>query len=628
MSRDREGKLTDDGESSRDHRKVQSDVIDAGNRKSSSKISTKGDSLVTDGVARDENNGSVTSPSDVTEKNNNRSLPEGLKCPLSVTDGLLSDRLRNMLVQLPVSQMNEALMEYDEAVNTKSSIIRNHQAYLHGVLKRYLTVHEKVKEGGAKPMGDVITVRVKDVMDALIDSAYCTEAELHLNARVISKIKMLSEPEALLAFEELSAVKRSQIRNFGSYFMGILNRYMRGEKRYQEVRRNDYYDRDRYGDGNRRNRRDDRRFSRSRSRERDYSRRDVDWEENDRRRDSSYSWSRDEYDRYSFDRGHRRDYYRDHDDYEQYDYRDRHEYDRYGADDRKYRSRTDRSPPRNDDSYRRERGRDYDYRRSPSPENTSKTKSARYSDSPDHASPTYRKGMNYNVESTNRSPQQTRQVYTRQQSESPSRMQRNEKSHQDSLNQQPVLHGVQQHISQSQQHSLGSTPSLGSQYPVRPSSYVAPRQHPQQIFSHQPSLSQQQPNTDLHGLADLAASAVRLLTNQQDHSRLQSELSNHHQPPQSYERATNGTGSNMVMEDSLPTMVQYAVKNLQATGHIDGALDQGICNMIKQLPEKTALTALEAFSACDLSRVRSKSGYLGGILRKHVEKEKLGCYRN
>jgi len=50
--------------------------------------------------------------------------------------------------------------------------------------------------------------------------------------------------------------------------------------------------------------------------------------------------------------------------------------------------------------------------------------------------------------------------------------------------------------------------------------------------------------------------------------------------------------------------------------------------MIKQLPEKTALTALEAFSACDLSRVRSKSGYLGGILRKHVEKEKLGCYRN
>ena len=31
------------------------------------------------------------------------------------------------------------------------------------------------------------------------------------------------------AIEELASVPRSQIRNFGSYFMGILNRYMRGE---------------------------------------------------------------------------------------------------------------------------------------------------------------------------------------------------------------------------------------------------------------------------------------------------------------------------------------------------------------------------------------------------------------
>ena len=50
-----------------------------------------------------------------------------------------------------------------------------------------------------------------------------------MNEKVKSKIRMLSEKDALFAIEELASVERRQIRNFGSYFMGILNRYMRGD---------------------------------------------------------------------------------------------------------------------------------------------------------------------------------------------------------------------------------------------------------------------------------------------------------------------------------------------------------------------------------------------------------------
>lgn len=41
---------------------------------------------------------------------------------------------------------------------------------------------------------------------------------------------MLSEHDALLAINEVAGVPRGTIRNFSSYFMGILNRYMRGEE--------------------------------------------------------------------------------------------------------------------------------------------------------------------------------------------------------------------------------------------------------------------------------------------------------------------------------------------------------------------------------------------------------------
>jgi len=70
-------------------------------------------------------------------------------------------------------------------------------------------------------------------MKDLVDDHFCTNEELLHNERILSKIKMLPEHEALSAIEELAGSNRALIRNFGSYFMGILNRYMRGEKLMQ-----------------------------------------------------------------------------------------------------------------------------------------------------------------------------------------------------------------------------------------------------------------------------------------------------------------------------------------------------------------------------------------------------------
>ena len=68
-------------------------------------------------------------------------------------------------------------------------------------------------------------------MKELVQGGFCTEEDMKLDDRVMAKLKLLSEAEALLAFDELTAIDRSRIRNFGSYFMGIVNRYMKGERR-------------------------------------------------------------------------------------------------------------------------------------------------------------------------------------------------------------------------------------------------------------------------------------------------------------------------------------------------------------------------------------------------------------
>ena len=156
--------------------------------------------------------------------------------------------------------MNELLSEYDEAILTKGSEIRSHEgkslfrqliklstitltpnsfhttllstlrltAYFFGVLKRYRNLQQRsMGDRNVIPQGDKLSDKVVARLDLLVQSGYCTAQEL--DTKVKSKLMMLSEFDALSAIEEINAVQRTEIRNFGSYFMGILNRYMRGE---------------------------------------------------------------------------------------------------------------------------------------------------------------------------------------------------------------------------------------------------------------------------------------------------------------------------------------------------------------------------------------------------------------
>ena len=75
-------------------------------------------------------------------------------------------------------------------------------------------------------MGEELTPVVKVTLQKMVDSGFCTQAELS-HDKVKLKLGMLSEHDAVLAMDELSSVPRETIRNFPSYFMGILNRYMR-----------------------------------------------------------------------------------------------------------------------------------------------------------------------------------------------------------------------------------------------------------------------------------------------------------------------------------------------------------------------------------------------------------------
>ncbi len=70
----------------------------------------------------------------------------------------------------------------------------------------------------------------------------------------MDKMKLLSSEDAILAIDEISDVNPESIRNFPSYFIGILNRHTRGEISRQKKK-------DKVG-----GHRDDRERERSRSR--------------------------------------------------------------------------------------------------------------------------------------------------------------------------------------------------------------------------------------------------------------------------------------------------------------------------------------------------------------------------
>ena len=173
-------------------------------------------------------------------------LPKGTHIPSSITDDVMKQSGGKMLETLrglrSVSLINDALKEYDDAVQLKGASIRNHGAYLFGVVKRYASVQERAARAGTNganlPMGNELTPPVHQRLQKLVLDGFCTHEELTKNDKVQSKLKMLSEKDALSAIEEMASVERSTIRAFGSYFMGILNRYMRGEKLQQNQHQN------------------------------------------------------------------------------------------------------------------------------------------------------------------------------------------------------------------------------------------------------------------------------------------------------------------------------------------------------------------------------------------------------
>jgi hypothetical protein len=91
----------------------------------------------------------------------------------------------------------------------------------------------------------------------------------------------------------------------------------------------------------------------------------------------------------------------------------------------------------------------------------------------------------------------------------------------------------------------------------------------------------------------------------------------------SHSLSTTDTDDNAhVTIKDLPPMIQYSLQNLQATGHLDKELGQNACRWLKKLSEPVALQALERFSSCDVSQMRSKEGYLCGILKKAIDKKR------
>ncbi|KAL7581051.1 hypothetical protein ACA910_005854 [Epithemia clementina (nom. ined.)] len=157
-------------------------------------------------------------------------LDPAVKIPQSVDTKLLEGSILAKLKSLPPNLANDALQEYDDALQIKGGSIRNQGAYLFGVIKRYVSVQDRANSGEGPailPMGEGLTPVVNARLETLVTSGFCTRDEM--NEKVKSKIRMLSEKDALFAIDELSSAERSTIRNFGSYFMGILNRYMRGD---------------------------------------------------------------------------------------------------------------------------------------------------------------------------------------------------------------------------------------------------------------------------------------------------------------------------------------------------------------------------------------------------------------
>mmetsp|Transcript_3014 Transcript_3014/g.6584 ORF Transcript_3014/g.6584 Transcript_3014/m.6584 type:complete len:656 (-) Transcript_3014:247-2214(-) len=576
-------------------------------------------------------------------------LPDGVQLPPSVTPDMLDGRLRRSLLELSPAQMKEVLIEYDEAVREKGGEIRNQAAYLFGVIKRYKSLHERSLHGGINttPQGANLSDQVRARLNTLVASSFCSAEEL--DTKIKDRMRMLPEKDALDAIDEMNGCSRGEIRNFASYFMGIMNRYMRGERQNPQTRGSNRA-RNNLSHGNNNNNGDGHRFDdRNRNNHRDANANGG----NDNR------------------------------------------FSHYGRNDNQSSSHPDRGDRRDSRDQGRDRrsSRDSDRDRYRSRRRRSRSRSRSYDSRSRSRSPEYRRRRS-------RSRSDSRERYRSRRRES-SRDSRRSSSHRDSnhsskaygQNQPPMAHmlppppppppprppNMMQPIALGQQQLL-----LGQPPQMMPGGLQRPMQPPQQQFMQplgqipqmgqgaflqqpQPQLLQQQfqqpgsmqqppihfnqnmpqqtqvgkmmipgsqvagltnmllgqqvpgyqgqPPVDILGLADKAAQALSGRIPQQTNM-----LNPNFPPPPVPNQSFHRPQQNMTNEKDLPMMVQYAVQNLRTTGHIEQTLDGPLCAMLKRLPEPAALQALEVFSSCALDKMRNKSAYLSGILKKELIK--------
>lgn len=91
-------------------------------------------------------------------------LPKGVSLPPTMDPSILltSDHAMTLLKELSPTQMQAALNEFDDAMKNKGTKVRNTQAYLVGVIKRYLHVNRKQRSSAHAPaMGKDVTPVVK-----------------------------------------------------------------------------------------------------------------------------------------------------------------------------------------------------------------------------------------------------------------------------------------------------------------------------------------------------------------------------------------------------------------------------------------------------------------------------------
>ena len=79
---------------------------------------------------------------------------------------------------------------------------------------------------------------VRVALQRMVDSGFCTMAEIDSSEIVKQKLTLLSERDAVLAIDDLRRNERKKIRNFARYFVGILDRYLRERPTRDRSKRN------------------------------------------------------------------------------------------------------------------------------------------------------------------------------------------------------------------------------------------------------------------------------------------------------------------------------------------------------------------------------------------------------